>query len=201
MMKCFAVIFAATLLAACGGNVRTSEIARYDFGELPGKGTGSRVPVATVEVQAASWMEGPTMHYRLGYVDSLRRQSYADSRWAAPPAELLEAFLKRRLVFGQGDFSGSGCRLHLVLDELEQRFDDPQSSRVVLQVRALLASSGSAEILSRRVLIVDRPASVPSAAGGVAATREAVQSLAGELAGWLDEIGRDKPVMVERCRA
>lgn len=201
MMKCFAAVLAAALVAACGGNVRTSEVARYDLGDLPGKGAGSRVPIATVEVQAASWLDGPAMYFRLAYADSLRRQHYADSRWAAPPAELLEAFLKRRFVFGQADSSGAGCRLQLVLDELEQRFDDPQTSRVVLQIRALLASSRSAEMLSRRVLIVHQPAPTPSAAGGVAATRDAVQSLAGELAGWLDEIGRDKPPIVERCRA
>ncbi len=201
MMKCLVAILAGVLLAACGGNVRTSEIARYDFGDLPGKGSGSRVPIATVEVQAASWMEGPTMYFRLDYADSLRRQSYADSRWAAPPAELLEAFLMRRMVFGQADFSGAGCRLQLVLDEMEQRFDDPQRSQVVLQVRALLASSRGAEILSRRVLIVRQAAPTPSAAGAVAATRDAVQALAGELAGWLDEIGRDRPAIVERCRA
>lgn len=201
MMKCLVAILAGVLVAACGGNVRTSEIARYDFGDLPGKGSGSRVPIATVEVQAASWMEGPTMYFRLDYADSLRRQSYADSRWAAPPAELLEAFLMRRMVFGQADFSGAGCRLQLVLDELEQRFDDPQRSQVVLQVHALLASSRGAEILSRRALTVQQAAPTPSAAGAVAATRDAVQALAGELAGWLDEIGRDRPAIVERCRA
>lgn len=201
MMKCLVAILAGVLLAACGGNGRTSEFARYDFGDLPGKGSGSRVPIATVEVQAASWMEGPAMYFRLGYADSLRRQSYADSRWAAPPAELLEAFLMRRMVFGQADLSGAGCRLQLVLDEMEQRFDDPQRSQVVLQVRALLASSQGAEILSRRVLMVRQAAPTPSAAGAVAATRDAVQALAGELAAWLDEIGRDRPAIVERCRA
>ena len=200
MMKRLASILAGVLLAACGGNVRTGDIARYDFGDLAGKGPGSPIPVATVEVQAASWLEGPAMHFRLAYVDPLRRQSYAESRWAAPPAALLEAFLKRRMVFGQPDFSGAGCRLQLVLDEMEQRFDDPQKSQVVLEVRALLTPSRGAETLARRVFMFRRAAPAPSAAGGVAATRDAVQALADELGGWLDEIGRAKPAIVERCR-
>ena len=200
MMKQVGVILAVALLTACGGNVRTSDAARYDFGDLAGKGSGSSIPVATVEVQAASWLDGPAMHFRLAYVDPLRRQSYAESRWAAPPAELLEGFLKRRMVFGQPDFSGTGCRLQLVLDEMEQRFDDPQKSQVVVEVRALLAPSRGAETLARRVFLIHKAAPAPSAAGGVAATRDAVQALADELGGWLDEIGRAKPAIVERCR-
>ena len=200
MMKRLASMLAGVLLAACGGNLRTSDVARYDLGDLAGKGFGSPVPVATVEVQAASWLQGPAMHFRLAYADPLRRQSYAESRWAAPPAELLEAFLKRRMVFGQPDFRGAGCRLQLVLDEMEQRFDDPQKSQAVVEVRALLTPSRGAEMLARRVFRIGRAAPAPTAVGGVAATRDAVQALADELGGWLDEIGRAKPAIVERCR-
>jgi cholesterol transport system auxiliary component len=63
------------------------------------------------------------MHYRLAYAEPLRRQSYRESRWAAPPAELLESVLKRRHAAAEAN--GPGCRLHLVLDEFEQRFDAP----------------------------------------------------------------------------
>ncbi|MBK7765054.1 MAG: membrane integrity-associated transporter subunit PqiC [Sulfuritalea sp.] len=201
-MKRLFAILAGVVLGACGGNVQTSEMPRYDFGNLgaTSAGAGSRIPIGAIDVQAASWLSGPDMYFRLVYAEPLQRRAYAESRWAAPPAELLEAFLRRRMVFGQSDFGG-GCRLQLVLDELEQRFDDPQSSQVVLQVRALLASSRGAEVLSRRVLTVHQAASASSAAGGVAATRDAVQALAGKLDGWLDEIGRDRPAIVERCRA
>ncbi|MDP2823459.1 MAG: ABC-type transport auxiliary lipoprotein family protein [Sulfuritalea sp.] len=203
-MKWLATIFAASLLAACGGNLRTAEPVRYDFGNLAAKGaeagTGSRVPLAAIEVQTASWLSGPAMHFRLAYAEPLRRQSYAQSRWAAPPGELLETFLKRRMVFAQPDFSGTGCRLQLVLDELEQRFDDPQKSRVVLDVRALLTPLRGSEILARRVFPIDKPAATADAGAGAAAAREAVQALAVDLGSWLADVAREKPAIVERCR-
>lgn len=201
-MKRLFSILAGALLGACGGNVQTSEMQRYDLGALAAAraGAGSAIPIGAVEVQAASWLSGPEMYFRLVYADPLQRRAYAESRWAAPPAELLETFLKRRLVFGQPDFGGAGCRLQLVLDEVEQRFDDPPKSQVVLEVRALLTASRGAEMLARRAFMIRQPAPSPSAAGGAAATRDAVQALAGELGGWLDEIGRAKPAIVERCR-
>ena len=200
MMKRGAMVLAGLLLAACGGNVRTAEAVQYDLGNLSGRWAGSRIPIAAVEVQASSWLSGPAMHFRLAYAEPLRRQSYAESRWAAPPAELLERFLKRRIVFGQPDFSGTGCRLQLVLDELEQRFDGPQSSQQVLEVRAQLTGSRGGETVSRRALLIQKPALTATAGGGVAATRDAVQALADELGAWLDEAGREKPAIVERCR-
>ncbi|MCX7147745.1 MAG: ABC-type transport auxiliary lipoprotein family protein [Sulfuritalea sp.] len=200
MMKRGAMVLAGLLLAACGGNVRTVEAVQYDLGSLGGHWAGSRIPIAAVEVQASSWLSGPAMHFRLAYAEPLRRQSYAESRWAAPPAELLERFLKRRIVFGQPDFSGTGCRLQLVLDELEQRFDGPQSSQQVLEVRALLTGSRGGETVSRRAFLIQKPTLTATAGGGVAATRDAVQALADDLGAWLDEAGREKPAIVERCR-
>jgi cholesterol transport system auxiliary component len=201
MRKWPIAIFAGVLLAACGGNVRTTEIAQYDLGNLTGAWSGSRLPIALVEVQASSWLSEPAMHFRLAYAEPLRRQSYAESRWAAPPAELLEAFLKRRIVFGQPDFIGAGCRLQLVVDELEQRFEDPQKSQVVLEVRALLTPLRGAEMLSKRAFLIHQPATTATARGGVAAAGDAARVLADDLGGWLDEIAREKPATVERCRA
>jgi len=199
MMKLLVAVLAGMLLAACGGNVQITEMVRYDFGNLAGKASQLRVPIAAVDVQASSWLSGPDMHFRLAYAEPLRRRSYTESRWAAPPAELLEAFLKRRMVFGQPDFGGSGCRLHLVLDELEQRFDDPQSSQMVLEVHALLKPWRGAEVLSRRAFLIRKPAAGPAAPGGAAAAGESVQVLADELGGWLAELSREKPAIVERC--
>ena len=200
MMKRLAAILAGVLLAACGGNVRTAEPAQYDLGHLTGTWTGVRIPIAAVEVQASSWLSGPAMYFRLAYAEPLRRQSYAESRWAAPPAELLETFLKRRIVFGQPDFSGAGCRLQLVLVELEQRFEDPQQSQVMLEVRALLTPLRGAETISRRAFVIRKPAATATAGGGVAATRDAVQALADDLGAWMEETAREKPAAAERCR-
>lgn len=200
-MKMLAVILASAMLAACGGNVRTVEPVRYDFGSLSGNGPGSRIPLAAVEVQAASWLSGPAMNFRLAYAEPQRRQAYAESRWAAPPADLLEAFLKRRIAFGQAGAGGEGCRLQIVLDELEQRFEDPQQSRAVIEVRALLSPPHGAEILARRVLLISKPAATADARGGAMATRDAVQALADDLSAWTAELVREKPAIIERCRS
>lgn len=204
MSKWLAMILAGSLLAACGGNVRTAEPVRYDFGS-PGApiaeaGTAAP-PLAAIEVQTASWLAGPAMHFRLAYAEPLRRQSYGESRWAAPPAELLEVFLKRRLAPSASGFGGTGCRLQLVLDELEQRFDDPRQSRLVLEARAVLTPLHGSEILSRRAFLITQPAATADAGAGAAAAREAVQALAADLGNWLGQLGREKPAIVERCRS
>ncbi|MDP3513971.1 MAG: ABC-type transport auxiliary lipoprotein family protein [Sulfuritalea sp.] len=205
MSKWLAMILAGSLLAACGGNVRTAEPVRYDFGS-PGAsiaeaGVVMPLPLAAIEVQTASWLAGTAMHFRLAYAEPLRRQSYGESRWAAPPAELLEVFLKRRLALAPSGFGGAGCRLQLVLDELEQRFDGPQQSRLVLEARAVLTPLRGSEILSRRAFLITQPAATADAGAGAAAAREAVQALAADLGNWLGQLAREKPALVERCRS
>lgn len=205
MMKWRLVFFAGALLGGCGGNLPIAEPARYDFGTLTGVMTadawsGSRIPIAAIEVQAASWLAGPAMHFRLTHAEPLRRQSYAESRWVAAPAELLEAFLKRQIVHGQPDFSGAGCRLQVFVDEFEQRFVDLQRSHAVLEVRASLTPVRGTEVLTKRSFLIQKPAATADARGGAAAARDAVQALADDLGNWIGEISREKPAIIERCR-
>ena len=200
-MKWLVTITAVVLLAACGGNAATVEPVRYDFGNSPGSGTRSNFPIAVIDVQAASWLSVPAMHFRLAYAEPLRRQSYVESRWAAPPAALLETYLKRRIVFGQPDFSGAGCRLQLTVDEFEQRFDDPQNSVAVIEARALLAPLHGGEMLSKKSFLTRKPAPTADTRGGATAMRDAVQALADDLGNWLGELARDKPALIERCRS
>lgn len=200
-MRKIAIILFAALLAGCAGtSSRQSGIAQYDFGNLAGAWGAPGLPIATVAVRANSWLDAPAQRYRLAYADSLQRHVYANSRWAAPPAELLERFLQRRIVFGQPDFTGPGCRLQLMLDEIEQRFDTPQSSQVVLEVRASLLSLRGDASLSRRAFLIQKAAPTADAQGGVAATREAAQALADELAQWLNELARERPQVITQCK-
>jgi cholesterol transport system auxiliary component len=199
-MKRLVTIFAVSLLAACGGNVRTAEVVSYDLGKPGGNWSGSRIPIASVDVRAASWLSGNAMHYRLAYAEPQRRQSYVESRWAAPPAELLESFLKRRIVVGQADFTGTGCRLQLVLDEFEQRFDDAQKSGAVLEARVVLSPLRGDAMLSKKTFMIRRPAASADARGGVVAARDAAQALAEEIGKWLGDLSQERPAVVEQCR-
>lgn len=205
-MKKTIVILCAVLLVGCVGSPpRQSAIAHYDLGDLIGNMSGAWVspglPIAAVAVRANSWLDSPEQRYRLAYAEPLRRHAYASSRWVAPPAQLLERFLQRRIVFGQPDFSGSGCRLQLMLDEVEQRFDTPQTSRLVLEVRASLLPLRGETPVSRRAFLIQKDAPTADAKGGVAATREAVQDLAAELAQWLNDLARERPQAVAVCNS
>jgi cholesterol transport system auxiliary component len=173
------------LLTGCLGNsTRPAEPARFDFGPIAID--GSPPGVAAVEVGAPSWLAGSTMQYRLSYAEPARRFDYADSRWAAPLAEMLGQTLERRLA---GPAVGR-CRLRIELDELVQDFDMPSASRVVLVGRAMLL--GSPEVLARRNFAFTPVAPTADAKGGVAAATIAVKALGDEMAAWVAQI--------ERCR-
>jgi cholesterol transport system auxiliary component len=199
MSRLFFVVIAGLLLASCGGNVRNGEVIRYDFGTLASEPGGSPVQIAAVLVQATPWLTSSAMHFRLAYSEPLRRQSYAESRWAAAPGELLESFVKRRLVFGQVDFSASGCHLQLGLNELEQSFNDPQHATVVLEVHATLTPPQGPDVLSSKSFVIRKPAPAPTAGGGALATRDAVLTLTDDLRNWLANVARSRPAVAERC--
>jgi len=195
------IFLSVFLLAGCVGNPpRQSEMAQYDLGDLAGAWGGSGLPIVAVDVGSSPWLDSPAQLYRLSYADDLRRHAYADSRWSALPAELIGRFLQRRIVFGQPDFTGPGCRLRIALDELEQRFDAPQVSKIVLEARASLLPLHGETLLSKRAFLIKQPAPTPDARGGVVATRAAAQALAGELAQWLDEVARERPQVASACK-
>ena len=84
------------VLGACVGKApRDAEIIRYDLGALPPAEVRGELPVSILEVRASSWLASSSQLYRLAYDDDLRRRAYADSRWVAQPAELLERALQR----------------------------------------------------------------------------------------------------------
>lgn len=194
------LILSAFLLSACVGNPpRQQEIVRHDLGDLSGAWSPPGFPIAAVAVRAAPWLETADQAYRLAYAEPLRRRAYAESRWAALPAELFERFLNRRIVFGQPDFAGAGCRLELTLDELEQRFDSPAASVVVLEARALLLPPRGNALVSKRAFAIRRPAPAPDARGGVEATRAAADALADEIGVWLGALARERPRIADIC--
>jgi cholesterol transport system auxiliary component len=177
------ILACLVLLTGCVGNsARPVEPARFDLG--PTAIDASPPGIASVEVGAPSWLAGSTMQYRLSYADPARRFDYADSRWAAPPAELLGQNLERRLT---GPAAGR-CRLRIELDELIQDFAAPNASRVVLVGRAVLL--GSPEVLARRNFAFGPAAPTADAKGGVAAAMTAVKALGDEMAAWVAQVDR-----------
>lgn len=198
------VFLCALLLAGCVGSPpRPVDIARHDLGD-PGE-QGGRWPVdgvaiSRVEVRVPAWLDTTAQAYRLDYADPLTRRSYAENRWVAPPGELLERWLQRRIPSGHEADAGPGCRLVVWLDELEQRFAAPQSGEVVLAARAGLQPLRGDVVLARHDLRIVVPAPTPDARGGVQATRAAVAALAQELARWFVDLARERPQAITICK-
>lgn len=169
----------AALLAACVGNVRQNEVATYDLGPSAIAWRPATLALRDIEVAAPSWLGGTAMHYRLLYGDGQRRMTFTESRWAAPPAQLIERALKRQPASGEG-----GCRLRVEIDELAQVFDSPQASRVVLEARAALLPPRGDIAVARKALALMEPAGI-DAKSGAAAAAAAVRALGGALGTWL----------------
>ena len=192
MMRGLTALTIALLLAGCvPNNVRQDDMATFDLGEPLG---GWAAPALRgVDVATPSWLGGAAMQYRLDYSEAARRRVFAESRWAAPPGELIEQALRRRALAG-GSGAALPCRLRVDLDEFAQVFEAKQSSRVVLAVRANLLSRNEQAVASRGFAI-ERPAGA-DARGGVAAASLAVQELSAKLAGWIEA---EKSALATRC--
>lgn len=189
------------LFAGCtGGGVRPAEIAYYDLGTAPRIEGAQAMPLRTIDVHAPSWLGTAGMQYRLAYADGSRRDAYAESRWAAPPAELLEVALRRRIASGETDLAGAGCKLRIDLDEFAQVFDAPTSSRAVAEARVMLLAAKSDQLVARRSLSLTRPAATPDARGGVAAFAALTTDISSDVAFWLVRLAKERPGIVERCR-
>jgi cholesterol transport system auxiliary component len=182
------------LLFGCGGNVRQAPPATYDLGLATVVWKPAEIAIADVSVRTPAWLAGTAISYRLLYAGDMERNSYADSRWVAPPAELIERALNR-----QPSASAGGCLLRVDVDELVQVFDTPQASRILLDARATLTAAKGETALSHRAFSVVRTAPTADARGGVAAAAEAVQALGGELGTWLAATARAKPAIAQRC--
>jgi len=187
LLKNFSAMLAAVLiLVACSvGGARQPDIARYDLGPPPTPFGGDSGVVA-IELVAPSWLGGDGMQYRLAYANPARRLEYAESRWVAPPADLLRQSLQRRLTAGAGR-----CRLRFDVDEWVQIFDSPETAHLALEGRAALFAGK--DVLGRKPVAFSVATSSADAKGGVAAAAAVAQTLGDELGVWL-------AAYADRCR-
>ena len=182
------------LLSACVGGTGARLAATTH--DLSSAGTESDTAHASMlrqlEVEAPSWLDTPAMQYRLSYANRTRREAYAASRWAAPPARLLEHKLGRRLLGGAGSLppQTGGCRLRVNLDEFIQDFAGPQSSQAILEARAILLAPRSDTLLARQHFRVMQPAG-GDAPSGVVALEAAARRFGDELEAWLKQSGSE----------
>jgi len=193
----------ALLLSACFGDAgKRPSPASYDFAAAlaaPDSVPPSRLSLRQIEVQAPAWLESPAMQYILAYADPARREIYAESRWVAPPARLLEKALARRLLSGTSGIQSAGCRLRVELDEFAQVYDAPGSSRALVEARAMLLAPRGNVLLLRRSFR-QSPATGADARAGVVAFTNATRDLGVEIDHWLNQMADEMPALIERCR-
>lgn len=198
-MRILTVFLSLLLLGGCVGNPpRQSDIALYDLGLVHPAETPLRLPIAALNVTSSPWIDSPALLYRLNFADDLRRRAYADSRWVASPAELLNRHLQGQIVYAQAAAGGAGCRLELRLDELEQQFDSTHKSYVVLELRATLLARHGEDALARRAFRLQGEAPGADARGGVQGARAAVQGVTVELIDWLNGLAKGRPELCQR---
>jgi cholesterol transport system auxiliary component len=204
MIKWIGFALAASLLSACfGPPKRAVDIAHHalmvspkDVSAYPVIGAPT---IRKVEVRAASWLATTDMQYRFSYSEPTRRRIYADSRWVAVPAEMIEVAMSREIAKAAGDPS-AGCRLRVELDEFIQEFDSAQSSRAIIDARFSLLSSRSDVSLAQYRVQQSRKTDSGNAAGGVLALSTLTAALTEEAEQWLLRLKRDSPAVVSNCR-
>jgi len=203
-----AVLAAALALAGCAGIVdRPQRPTLFDMGPLPPlvapiERPGPRTPLVVPDIEAAGALDSSAILYRLGYSDDHQLRAYAQSRWSAPPAQLVRQRLRHQLgrerpvlnLEESAALAREGGQAHhvlrLELEEFAQVFDAPDASRGLIRLRATLLANTPAgdRLVGQRSIAVQGVAPSPDASGGVRALTEATDAAAADISQWLLEV-------------
>jgi len=199
MVKVF-IAFLATLLTGCTLIPKeSSPVSFYDFGLVSMSTAEAVLPSQTTiqiaDISAPAWLDTQTIHYRLAYHDPARIYTYAGSRWNAPPAELLterfrQYFATRNINANNQnkEHAPAGYLLKIDLGEFTQIFNTPDSSEVVVQLRATLYEPVSRLPVAQQNFAGRQVTQTADAAGAVAAFILVSDNLQDELVQWLSGI-------------
>ncbi|TCW82411.1 ABC transporter [Burkholderia sp. SRS-46] len=179
---------ALTLAAGCASERAALSNIRYDLGPAASIATAGTGPALKVlDVAAPDALDSDKFVYRLAYADAQRTAVYRDSRWTAPPAQLLTQRLRGALSSRGAVLEGSdGVRaptLKIDLNEFEQVFDGEAQSHGAVTARATLTLDG--KVLGQRTFVARAPSSTPDAAGGARALATASDDLVSQIAAWV----------------
>ena len=170
------MLLMAAALSGCAGS-GGAPVKTYDLGAEPPK--ASLPPLRAVSVRAAMPFDGSDMLYRLAWRDPGEIAAFGQSRWAAPPAELLRKQLLRALP----EAKEAPCALAVEVNEFTQVFSAEQASEARIDLRAALV--GRAGPVAARGLSVSEPNAGANAAAGAAAFARATDRAVAELARWI----------------
>ena len=183
-MRSAITLLAALTLNACSLAPTAPSRAVYDLGPAAAATTsGGTLAWRVADVTAAPSLAGEGIAYRLSFQQAQRLEHYRDSLWAAPPAALLTQRLRQQLAALPASPACAGrppALLAVNLDEFEQVFAIPASSRAVLRVHATLWPAGGGAAMQQHWRL--ERAAAPDAPGAVRALAQAVDD-------WLPLLG------------
>jgi cholesterol transport system auxiliary component len=162
------------ILSGCSGGVAL-ESRTFDLGlEAP----GAQLPAVRIaSVRAIAPFEATDMQYRLAYRNAAEIAAFANSRWAAAPAEMM----RKQLLRAASDGSGK-CILEIEMQEFSQVFAAKEASEARIEMRVGLSSGSKA--LTKQFTVIESNAG-PDAVSGAAAFARAANRAIGELGGWI----------------
>lgn len=197
---CLALALCLSLLGGCANVARQAAYPqRYTLGARVQPATPTpATPThdATLQVTRVvmpAWQRADGVYYRLAYGNRQRVAAYANSEWAAPPADLLEQLIRNalaadggwRAVVGPGSGVQARYALHVDVADFSQVFGTPQTSFGELDATATLVEVAHARVVAQRAFHLRIPADSADAAGGVAALGTASRDFTRQLQAWL----------------
>ncbi|AOJ12056.1 ABC-type transport auxiliary lipoprotein family protein [Burkholderia mayonis] len=183
-----AVALTIASLNGCAGTPAALSNIRYDLGPAqPAASAGVGPALKVLDVSAPDALNSDRFVYRLAYTDAQRIAVYRDSKWTAPPSQLLtqrlRGALSQRGAVLEGEDSVRAPVLKVELSEFEQVFDGRSESHAAVTARATLTQDG--KVLGQRTFVSRAPSSTPDAAGGAQALATASDELVSQLVAWL----------------
>jgi cholesterol transport system auxiliary component len=168
--------------------------ARYDFDSIRSLVAPTARLHATIvipPVSTQSWLRTPALIYRLAYSTPSRPETYAQSQWTAPPAELLTLRLRQAVLAANSGFtlrsatrSMDGYRLDVTLEQFVQVFSTPHDSRCFVTLSATLTGQGD-RLLAQRTFHSDRPAPSLDGPGAVQGFVDSTDACLEQILLWL----------------
>jgi cholesterol transport system auxiliary component len=186
-------LLACLVLLSCGCAAERPAPVRYDLRESQVRvRSDSRLDatIAISPVHAPSWLRTTALIYRLAYEPPAHPRAYAESRWAAPPNEMLSLRLRERISADNDGFtierlpeSTDGYRLEVTLEDFTQIFPSPNQSRCIVTLNVLLEHGD--QMLAQKTFQTERPAPTADAAGAVVGLMQASDSDIEDILAWL----------------
>jgi cholesterol transport system auxiliary component len=189
-----AALAAAVQLAGCASSKGTPNTT-YDFGPTRPSATATATPSGSLAALVVTDVTGSTSYdserifYRLNYADPLQARSYANSRWAATPLQMVTQRFKTRLaqtgmkVLSTTDATTGVAILRVDVDDFIHTFTGVAQSEGEVAVRASLFQGHT--LVDQKSFRRSTPAATADAAGGATALAASTDKVAADIVAWL----------------